>query len=189
MITEERGTKRGQSKGKKQSNVSWRDPWSRSMLSIILASSVAFITVVSKLSLLCSVIWDQSGGISSKQSWIRTFVMAQLDSLPTLSSHTPIERLQRKLRGWRCRLLSRWGLHHSIHTVSSIWEIFIGRCSTVAQTGPLCVWANFIPQSDLWKPFPLYVIDGFLTPLKAHVQFKLMMSSYVAYQLNFIVIL
>lgn len=138
--------------GKRQSNVSWRDPWSRSTLSIILAASIAFITVVSKLSLFCSVIWDQSGGISSKQTWIRTFVMAQLDSLPTPSSHTPIGRLQRKLRGWRCRLLSHWGLHHSIlatiHTLSSIRQIFRRQYATVAQTGSLCIRTNCTTQSD-----------------------------------------
>lgn len=146
MITEEVGRKAG-------NRVSWRDPWSRSTLSIILPASIAFITVVSKLSLFCSVIWDQSGGISSKQTWIRTFIMAQLDSLPTPSSHTPMGRLQRKLRGWRCRLLSHWGLHHSvlstIHSVSTIWEVIMRRRATVAQTLPLCVWTDCIPQSDL----------------------------------------
>lgn len=136
VITEEVGRKGRRSKGKKRSKVSWRDPQSRSTLSIILSGSVAFITVVSKLSLFCSVIWDQSGGISSKQTWIRTFIMAQLDSLPTPSSHTPIGRLQRKRRGWRCRLLSHWGLQHSIlsiiHTVSAIWKVFMRRRAAVA---------------------------------------------------------
>lgn len=106
------------------------------MCSRILWAGIAFITIVSKLSLFCSVIWDQTGGISSKQAWIRTFIMAQLDSLPTSSSYTPMERLQRKLRGWRWRQLSHWGLHHSIpsaiHTVSSIRGLFISQCEMEA---------------------------------------------------------
>lgn len=115
VITEEYGRKgKGNHEGKKQEKVSWRDPWSRSVLSIKLPVSIAFITVASELSLFCSVIWDQSGGISSKQTWIRTFITAQLDSLPPPSSHTPMGRLQKKRRGWRCRLLSRRGLHHSV---------------------------------------------------------------------------
>lgn len=150
MIAEEVGRKGGRSEGKKQSNVSRRDLWNRSMHSTILPASIAFITVVSKLLLFCSVIWDQSGGISSKQTWIRTFIMAQLDSLPTPSSHIPMGGLQRKLRGWRCRLLSH--LHHSIlsiiHTASTIWELFMQRCATVVQTG-LCIRTNCVPCSDL----------------------------------------
>lgn len=122
--------------------------------SIIFPVSIAFITVVSMLSLFCSVIWDQFGGVSSKQTWIRTFIMAQLDSLPTPSSHTPKGRLQRKLWGWRCRLLSHWGLHHSIlftiHIVSSMWEVIMRHRETVAQTWLLCIGAKCIPQSDLW---------------------------------------
>lgn len=107
-------TGRGGRKGRKHSTVSWRDPSSRWTLSITSPASIVFITVVSERSLFCSVIWDQPGGISSKQTWIRTFIMAQLASLPTPSSHTHMGRLQRKQRGWRCRLLSHWGLRYSI---------------------------------------------------------------------------
>lgn len=125
------------------------------MLSILLWASITFITIVSKLSLFCSVIWDQIGGISSKQTWIRTFIMAQLDLLPTSSSHTPMERLQRKLRGWRWRLLSHWGLHHSIlstiYTVSYIWELFIRQC----ETPNLCVFLT----TSLSLTFGLFLLE------------------------------
>lgn len=125
------------------------------MLSMLLWASITVITIVSKLSLFCPVIWDQTGGISSKQTWIRTFIMAQLDSLPTSSSHTPMERLQRKLRGWRWRLLSHWGLHHSIlstiRTASSIWELFKRQC----ETPNLCVFLT----TSLSLTFGLFLLE------------------------------
>lgn len=71
---------------------------------------------------------DQTGGMSSKQTWIRTFIMSRLDSSPISRSYAPVERHQRKPSGWRRRLLPHGGLQScifcTIHTSSSDWVIF-----------------------------------------------------------------
>lgn len=71
---------------------------------------------------------DQTGGMSSKQTWIRTFIMSRLDSSPISRSYAPVARHQRKPSGWRRRLLPHGGLLScifcTIHTSSSNWVIF-----------------------------------------------------------------
>lgn len=93
-------------------------------------------------------IWfcDQTGGISSKQAWIRTFIMSRLDSSPISRSFAPVERHQRKPSGWRRRQLPHGGFHRcifcTIHTSSSNWVIF----KMVRNTGRskrLCVCVRY----------------------------------------------
>lgn len=87
MMTEELGMDERRGEGTQRSRVSVRNRWSR-LGSVMQPASAAFTTVDGNLPLFCSVIWDQSGGISSKQTWIGTFITAQIDSLPTPSTHT-----------------------------------------------------------------------------------------------------
>lgn len=81
----------------------------------------------------------------------------------------PVERHQRKPRGWRRRLLPHGGLDRwifcTIHTSSSIWVIFKRVWNTGHSKHPVCVWliCFFAVSLNLTFPADIVTVPSSLT--------------------------